>query len=140
MSRMGRIARTLAVLGAGAAGAYGAYAVAAWYRYGRGGSPGSPGPDTLLDVFLPVYEVADRQSCRVAAPAAVALAAADTVLAGRLRDRGWGLWARAPGREIALGRGHPPRAAQARISRRPGGRVRRLRGTRVRENRAGPGR
>lgn len=79
MSRVGTIARTLAVLGAGAAGAYGAYAVAAWYRYGQPGAPDPGGPDALLDTFLPAYEVADRESIRVAAPAAVALAAGGDV-------------------------------------------------------------
>jgi hypothetical protein len=79
MSRVGRFARTLAVLGAGAAGAYGAYAVAAWYRYGRPAAPGPAGSGTLLDSLLPAYEVADRQSIRVAAPAALALAAGGDV-------------------------------------------------------------
>ena len=79
MSRVGTFARTLAVLGAGAAGAYGAYAVAAWYRYGRPGAPDPAGPDALLERFLPAYEVADRQSVRVAAPAVVALAAGSDV-------------------------------------------------------------
>lgn len=64
--------------GAGlAAGAYVAYVGVTWYRYGRVSHPAGPEEqDELLDRFMPAYEVAERHHVRVAAPAAVTLAAA----------------------------------------------------------------
>lgn len=59
-----------------AAGAYGAYAAVTWYRYGRIPPANDPECDELLDRFMPVYEVVERHHIRVAAPAAVTLAAA----------------------------------------------------------------
>jgi hypothetical protein len=57
-------------------GAYAAYAAAAWYRYGRTPQSDPHHGDALLDRFMPEYEVVERHSIRVAAPAAVTLAAA----------------------------------------------------------------
>ena len=70
-------ARWLAA-GAGlAVGAYATYVGVTWLRYGR------PRParslderDDLLDRFMPAYEVVERHHIRVAAPAAITLAAA----------------------------------------------------------------
>lgn len=59
-----------------AAGAYGVYAALTWRRYGRIRSDDDPERDELLDRFMPVYEVVERHHIRVAAPAAVTLAAA----------------------------------------------------------------
>jgi hypothetical protein len=59
-----------------AAAAYGAYAAVTWYRYGQAAAPGPEQQDQLLDRFMPAYEVAERHHVRVAAPAAVTLAAA----------------------------------------------------------------
>lgn len=65
------------VAGAGiAAGAYGAYAAITWYRYGRVSQADGPEGDGRLDRFMPVYEVVERHHVRVAAPAALTLAAA----------------------------------------------------------------
>lgn len=47
-----------------------------WYRYGRLPEADDPERDELLDRFMPVYEVVERHHIRVAAPAAVTLAAA----------------------------------------------------------------
>lgn len=60
-----------------AAVSYAAYAGLAWLRYGRTARPaGRENADTLLDRFIPQYEVAERHQVRVAAPAAVTLAVA----------------------------------------------------------------
>ena len=55
---------------------YAAYVGATWSRYG---SPARPKPgedDELLDRFIPRYDVVERHRVRVAAPAAITLAAA----------------------------------------------------------------
>ena len=73
------IRSTITPLAAGlglAAGAYGAYAAMTWYRYGRVAEPDRDQRDELLDRFMPAYEVVERHRIRVAAPAAVTLAAA----------------------------------------------------------------
>jgi hypothetical protein len=59
-----------------AAGAYAAYVGVTWYRYGRAVTANPAERDELLDPFMPAYEVVERQHVRVAAPAAVTLAAA----------------------------------------------------------------
>ena len=60
-----------------AAGAYAIYVGVAWYQYGRAAQPGQRDDrDELLDRFMPVYEVGGRHHIRVAAPAAITLAAA----------------------------------------------------------------
>src|SRR5690349_16106051 len=60
------------------AAAYGAYVCVTWLRYGRQRpSPeGDPVADPVLDRFLPSYDVAERHSTQVGAPAEVVLAAA----------------------------------------------------------------
>lgn len=73
------IRSTASVLAAGvgiAAGVYGAYAAVTWSRYGRIPEADRPERDTLLDRFMPAYEVVERHHIRVAAPAALTLAAA----------------------------------------------------------------
>jgi hypothetical protein len=63
--------------GAGvAAGVYGAHAAFVWRRYGRVPVPDASERDDLLDRFMPAYEVVERHHIRVAAPAAITLAAA----------------------------------------------------------------
>lgn len=59
-----------------AASAYGVYAAVTWYRYGHIPHADDPERDELLDRFMPVYEVVERHHIRVAAPAALTLAAA----------------------------------------------------------------
>jgi hypothetical protein len=59
-----------------AAATYGAYAGVTWYRYGQAVVPRPEEHDPLLDRFMPAYEVVERHSVRVAAPAAVTLSAA----------------------------------------------------------------
>jgi hypothetical protein len=59
-----------------AAAAYGVYVAITWYRYGHAASPSTEEQDRLLDRFMPAYEVAERHHVRVAAPAALTLAAA----------------------------------------------------------------
>lgn len=73
------IRSTTGLLAAGvgiAAGAYGVYAAATWYRYGRVPQADDAEGDELLDRCMPEYEVVERHHIRVAAPAAVTLAAA----------------------------------------------------------------
>jgi hypothetical protein len=69
-------AQWLAVAAGLAAGAYAAYAGVAWWRYGRASPPTPEEGDPVLDRFMPAYEVVERHSIRIAAPAAVILAAA----------------------------------------------------------------
>jgi len=62
-----------------ATAAYGTYVGITWYRYGNVAPPDPEEHDSLLDRFLPVYEIAERHQIRVAAPAAVTLDAARDV-------------------------------------------------------------
>jgi hypothetical protein len=71
--------RWLAISGGLAAGSYLAYVAIARARYGHASAPAPDEEDPLLDRFMPEYEVAERHHIRVAAPAAVALAAAREV-------------------------------------------------------------
>ena len=59
-----------------AAASYATYVGGAWLRYGRSVKPAGPTADTLLDRFIPAYDVSERHQIRVAAPAEVTLAAA----------------------------------------------------------------
>jgi hypothetical protein len=73
----GRTAIAVLAAGAGlAAGAYAAYAGTAWCRYGRVPPAAPDEADALLDQFMPAYDVVERHHIRVAAPAALTLAAA----------------------------------------------------------------
>ena len=66
-------------LAAGAGLATALYATRAgftWLQYGHPPSPNMDETDRLLDEFIPAYEVVERHHVRVAAPAAIALAAA----------------------------------------------------------------
>ena len=66
----GSVGRWLAAGIGLAATSYGAYAALTWYRYGRPAQPTTPQEaDSLLDRFMPNYEVVERQHVRVAAPA-----------------------------------------------------------------------
>ena len=63
--------------GIGAAvGAYATYVGVTWSRYGHRAPARPDEEDSLLDRFMPTYEVVERHHVRVAAPAAVTLAAA----------------------------------------------------------------
>ncbi len=59
-----------------AAAAYGLYAGVTWLRYGHAEPSSSQDEDPLLDRFMPAYEVVERHSVRVAAPAETTFAAA----------------------------------------------------------------
>jgi hypothetical protein len=60
-----------------AAGAYAGYAAVTWLRYGQARTAARPEDrDTLLDEFMPAYDVVERHRIRVDAPAATTLAAA----------------------------------------------------------------
>jgi len=69
-------ARWLAAGVAAATAAYGTYALTTWFRYGRVAGPNAGEADSLLDRFMPEYEIVERHHIRVAAPAAVTLAVA----------------------------------------------------------------
>jgi hypothetical protein len=56
--------------------AYGGYVAMAWSRYGHAKAPAEGEQDLLLDRFMPTYEIVERHSIRVDAPAAVTLDAA----------------------------------------------------------------
>jgi hypothetical protein len=60
-----------------AAASYATYAGISWYRYGRTKREVSgEESDSLLDLYMPEYEVADRHHMRVSAPAEVTFGAA----------------------------------------------------------------
>ena len=63
--------------GAGlAAATYATYTGVRWLQYGRPDPPAGAEADTLLDQFMPSYDVVERRHIRIAAPAETALAAA----------------------------------------------------------------
>jgi hypothetical protein len=68
--------RVLATGAGVAAGAYAASVGVAWRQYGRVRSPDADEVDPWLDRFMPVYDVVERHHVRIAAPAAITLAAA----------------------------------------------------------------
>jgi hypothetical protein len=72
-----RLASGLLAGGAAIAGAaYATYAGITWYRYGRTKHQVSgEESDSLLDLYMPEYEVAERHHMRVAAPAETTFAA-----------------------------------------------------------------
>lgn len=51
-----------------AAAAYAGYVAVAWSRYGQPTRPNPGEADSLIDEFMPVYEVAERHQIRVMAP------------------------------------------------------------------------
>ena len=114
-----------------AAVAYATYVGVTWFRYGHPAH--AEEQDALLDRFMPAYEVAERHHVRIAAPAAVTLAAARDMnllqspisraifkarelilratpdewrpngLLAEVQSLGWGVLAEVPGREIVVG-------------------------------------
>jgi hypothetical protein len=65
--------------------AYAAYAGTTWLRYGHVEAAAGVESDSLLDRFMPTYEVVERHRTYVAAPAAVTLAAASEMDLQQLR-------------------------------------------------------
>lgn len=55
--------------------AYAGLAAATWIRYGRAAPPAGDDADPLLDIFMPVYDIAERHHIDVAAPADVTFGA-----------------------------------------------------------------
>jgi len=78
--RSGNRLRTALKWSAGAVGfataAYATYVGVAWVRYGRPDPPKPYDADSLLDRFMPTYEVVERRHIFVAAPAEITFAAA----------------------------------------------------------------
>jgi hypothetical protein len=88
---------------------YAGYAAAAWLRYGRHAEPTSAERDSLLDGFMPRYDVVERHRIEIAAPAAVVMRAAKEmdVRGGALADAVF------KAREIVMGAESPvPRVAR----------------------------
>jgi hypothetical protein len=88
---------------------YTGYAAAAWLRYGRHAEPTSDERDSLLDGFMPRYDVVERHSIEIAAPAEVVMRAAKEmdIRDGALADAVF------KAREIVMGAGPPgPRVAR----------------------------
>lgn len=72
-----RLAVRWLAAGAGlAAASYATYVGVTWSRYGHARATSGEDADPSLDRFIPAYEVAERHYVRVAAPAAITLAAA----------------------------------------------------------------
>lgn len=67
MRKPQRILAASAATAGAAALAYGAYAAAAWLRYGHAGAR----PPSILDRFMPDFEVDERHEIAVAAPAPI---------------------------------------------------------------------
>src|SRR5262245_9994194 len=59
-----------------AAGTYAGYAGVTWLRYGHPPPASSDDVDSLLERFIPAYDVAERHHIQVAAPPDVTFAAA----------------------------------------------------------------
>jgi hypothetical protein len=79
-SMMKSCARWSAAAIAGVTAAYSTYVIVAWLRYGRVQLPKNAGEsDSLLDRFMPTYEVSERHHAHVAAPADVTMTAAYTM-------------------------------------------------------------
>jgi hypothetical protein len=74
--RARRAGRVAAATATAVIGAYAAYVGATWYRFGPAPHGVPKEPDTLLDRFMPSYDVLESHHVRVAAPAAITLAAA----------------------------------------------------------------
>jgi hypothetical protein len=97
------IARRLSLAATALVAGYGAYVAVTWLRYGRVKQAPNEEADPLLDQFMPEYEVVERHSTFVRAPAEVTLAAAcemdfgDSRLAGMIFK----------GRELLLRAGPP---------------------------------
>jgi hypothetical protein len=68
--------RWLAAGAAAAAGGYAAYAAVTWARYGKPSRGTRDEQDSLLDRFMPAYEIVERHHIAVNAPADVTLDAA----------------------------------------------------------------
>lgn len=132
-----------AALGAAAiaAGVYAANVARTWRRYGQAVPPDEGERDTLLDRFMPAYDVVERHSIHVQAPAETTLDAAErmelmshpvvrAIFIGRelllggsggrqarkglldeVRSLGWGVLAEEADREIVLGAVTKPWAA-----------------------------
>lgn len=92
-----------------AAATYGAVVASTWLRYGNPSPAGHEEADAALDDFMPSYEVAERHSVRVHAPAEVVLRAATQM---KLEDSAL-VWAIFRVREFVLraqGAAEPPAA------------------------------
>jgi hypothetical protein len=76
MNRVPRTALWFGALLAVCGAAYGGYVAMAWSRYGHAKAPDNGEQDPLLDRFMPSYEIVERHSIRVDAPAAVTFDAA----------------------------------------------------------------
>jgi hypothetical protein len=112
MSAPGGLRRALrwGALGLGVAAAgYGTVVAGTWLRYGDPAPPAPDEADPVLDEFVPSYEVAERHSVRVQAPADVVLRAATQL---KLEDSPV-VWAIFRTRELVLGanRSAEPRPA-----------------------------
>jgi hypothetical protein len=70
------VARSAGVAAAVAAATYGGLVAWSWLRFGHARAGRGDGADPLLDQFLPEFDIVERHHVRVAAPAAVTLAAA----------------------------------------------------------------
>ena len=68
--------RVVTMATAAAAAAYAAYVTNTWKSYGNPSGPALGENDELLDRFMPEYDVVERHSIAIAAPAAEVLAAA----------------------------------------------------------------
>ena len=76
MGAVGRIGRWVGGGAAAAALGYASFVTLAWLRYGRATAANGADGDSLLDRFMPRYEVAERHHIRVSAPAAITWATA----------------------------------------------------------------
>ena len=98
-------AKWSAILAGIACGSYATYAGVTWLRYGHE-QRSNDDVDPLLDLFMPVYDVADRHQVHIAAPPDIALAAAteielesNAIIRGIFKTREWILHAK-PDRTI----------------------------------------
>jgi hypothetical protein len=130
--RVGRGLGAAAALSGVAAVSYAGFVGASWLRYGHAAAPAPDEADSLLDVFMPRYDVAERHHIAVAAPVAATFGAlmdleqsqlvraifkarellmgagVDAGTSGRslvevTKELGWAVLAEMPGHEIVMG-------------------------------------
>ena len=74
-----RIPKVLLTAAAAASAGYAAYVTATWFRYGKAKKGRGSGGDSLLDRYMPDYDVCERHEIAIAAPVEVTFEAAKQI-------------------------------------------------------------
>src|SRR5436190_7008795 len=128
-----RLIKTLIAATGIACASYATYFAVTWLRFGRRKQSPRAGEDSLLDQFMPAFDVSERHEVAVVAPTDVTLAAAKEMVLGdspliraifkarelllrskpdttpprglmdQMKALGWGMLADVPEREVVMG-------------------------------------